>query len=111
MNGLEFANATTEGDLKRVIIHAAPSQMEIVIETEDGHKVASGTLKHEGEESPMSVVSIDGDRLTREDTWLTPEHVGLVVILPGGEAGVLTRWENAEDRSWWRWSVEFYNHA
>jgi hypothetical protein len=31
------------------------------------------------------------------------------VVLPGGEAGVLTAWWNAEDGSAWRWSVEFSN--
>jgi hypothetical protein len=32
-----------------------------------------------------------------------------VVLLPGGEAGILKSWWNADDRKEWRWDVEFYN--
>ena len=45
----------------------------------------------------------------REDRWPTDADLGAIVILPGGEAGVLTAWWNAEDGSAWRWSVEFSN--
>jgi hypothetical protein len=31
------------------------------------------------------------------------------VILPGGEVGILLEWRHAEDRSAWRWRVEFAN--
>jgi len=31
------------------------------------------------------------------------------VILPGGEAGILKAWWNADDRKEWRWQIEFYN--
>jgi hypothetical protein len=31
------------------------------------------------------------------------------VILPGGEAGILTAWWHADDRRSWRWSVELSN--
>jgi hypothetical protein len=45
----------------------------------------------------------------REDRWPTDADLGAIVILPGGEAGVLTAWWNADDGSAWRWSVEFSN--
>jgi len=31
------------------------------------------------------------------------------VILPGGEAGILTAWWHSEDRSQWRWQLELSN--
>lgn len=46
-----------------------------------------------------------------EDGWPTDADLGRLVILPGGEAGILQAWWNADDRSEWRWSVEFYNHT
>jgi hypothetical protein len=45
----------------------------------------------------------------REDRWPTQADLGSLVILPGGEVGVLTAWWNADDGSAWRWSVEFSN--
>jgi hypothetical protein len=32
-------------------------------------------------------------------------------MLPGGETGELKQWWHAEDKSEWRWTVEFYNHT
>ena len=46
-----------------------------------------------------------------EDGWPSQDDLGRLVILPGGEAGILKAWWHAEDRSQWRWQVEFYNHA
>jgi hypothetical protein len=43
--------------------------------------------------------------------WPTDEHIGLPVLLPGGEVGVLTAWRNDDARTWWQWSVEFSNHT
>jgi hypothetical protein len=51
-----------------------------------------------------------GERIERKDLWLSAEGVGRLVILPGGEVGVLIPWRNAGDGSGWRWQVEFYNH-
>ena len=52
-----------------------------------------------------------GAKLTLEDTWPGPEDEGCLVILPGGEAGILTSWWHADDHSEWRWQVEFTNHV
>jgi hypothetical protein len=41
--------------------------------------------------------------------WPDQSLVGATVLLPGGEAGVLKSWWNADDRMEWRWEVEFYN--
>jgi hypothetical protein len=33
----------------------------------------------------------------------------VLVILPGGEAGILTSWWHAPDHSQWRWQLELSN--
>jgi len=59
--------------------------------------------------SALNQTTISGDTISREDRWPTDADLGSVVILPGGEAGILTAWWNAEDGSAWRWSVELSN--
>ena len=39
------------------------------------------------------------------------DDLGRLVILPGGEAGILKSWWHADDHSEWRWQLEFYNHT
>jgi len=57
----------------------------------------------------MSYLVRRGNIITLEDGWPTEQDIGRVVILPGGEAGILKSWWNADDRREWRWQVEFYN--
>jgi hypothetical protein len=57
----------------------------------------------------MSFLLRHGATITLEDGWPTPSDIGRVVLLPGGEAGILKSWWNADDRKEWRWQVEFYN--
>ena len=38
----------------------------------------------------MCWLVVDGDRVRLEDGWPGPDDLGRVVLLPGGEAGVLT---------------------
>ena len=108
--GMPFARARVDpavaGD--RVLVHAAPESLEVVVRNEDGRVVASGQVRR-GEEGPMSTLVRTGAEVRLEDGWPTQADVGRLVLLPGGEAGVLTAWEHADDRSSWRWSVEFRN--
>jgi hypothetical protein len=55
--------------------------------------------------TPMSIVSMED--ATRRDVWPDASHVGLPVVLPGGEIGRLLSFEHAEDGSTWRYSLEF----
>ncbi|HJP65314.1 MAG TPA: hypothetical protein VKA30_03305 [Actinomycetota bacterium] len=111
MNGLEFTRCTTAGGFTRVLIHAAPAKGEIEVIADDGQVVASGRIDRDGRwVSPMSLIELRDDEVTRTEIWPTDEHVGMLVLLAGGEAAVLQRWEHADDQSWWRWSVEFSNH-
>lgn len=61
--------------------------------------------------SPITLLVLDGDRCQRSEIWPTEEHVGLPVLLPGGEVGLLTEWQHSPDHSWWRWSIELSNHT
>jgi hypothetical protein len=111
MNGLEFARCLTASGFDRVLIHAAPGKASVDIRTEDGGAVARGDVDRDGDYSPITLLVNDEGTLRRSEVWPTEELYGLPVLLPGGEVGILTRWEHAEDRSWWRWSVEFSNHT
>jgi hypothetical protein len=110
MNGLEFARCLTAGDLRRVLVHAAPGQAEIEVIADDGTLVARGDAKREAEYSPITEVTLSDGGVARREVWPDEGYLGLPVLLPGGEVGVLTAWRHAEDRSWWQWSVEFSNH-
>ena len=113
MNGLEFARCTTAGDFRRVLIHAAPAQLQIEVRDEEDHLIAAGQAEREGDYSPMTMLEIGegGDELRRSEVWPDETLFGLPVLLAGGEVGLLLRWEHADDRSWWRWAVEFSNHT
>jgi hypothetical protein len=59
----------------------------------------------------MTELTLDDGGLRRAEIWPDEGHLGLPVLLPGGEVGILTAWQHADDHSWWRWSVEFSNHT
>ena len=107
--GLPFAR----GRLDRTAVlwvHAAPDLLTVSV-LEGERVVASGVdLARSGEELPTTRLWIEGDQVRREDRWPTPDDLGSLIILPGGEVGTLLEWWNAEGGSEWRWRVEFYNH-
>jgi hypothetical protein len=111
MNGLEFSRLTTAGGFTQVLVHAAPALAEMEVTTEDGEPVARGRVDREGKwVSPMSLIELHDGELSRTEVWPEQEHIGMLVLLSGGEAGVLQKWEHADDHAWWRWSIEFSNH-
>lgn len=90
--------------------HSVPRQVAVTVRQGDDRVVARGEgLTRKAGYYPMTRLALDGDAITREDRWPTDDDLGSVVILPGGEAGILTAWWNAEDGNAWRWSVEFSN--
>jgi hypothetical protein len=113
MNGLEFAKATTAGGFGRVLIHAAPAKASIEVRTDDDADavVVSGDLDRDGEYSPMTLLELNDGDLRREEIWPDRRHIGLPVLLAGGEVGLLRHWEHADDHSWWQWQIEFANHV
>jgi hypothetical protein len=112
MNGLEFARATTAGGFDRVLVHAAPANLQVTVTGDDDRVVLRGAADRQGDYSPITLLELrPPEGLSRSEIWPAEEHLGLPVLLPGGEVGVLLRWEHAEDHSWWRWAVEFSNHV
>jgi hypothetical protein len=111
MNGLEFARCTTAGGFSKVLVHAAPAQAQIEVRDEDGRLVVGGDIDREGEYSPMTLIELGDGRPSRREVWPDGSFYGLPVLIAGGEAGILQRWEHADDHTWWRWSVEFSNHT
>ena len=108
--GLPFARANIEA-MDVVLVHAAPRALSIEVRDEAGKRIAfAERLERAGAYFPMTRIRRQGDSFVREDEWPRPEDIGRVVLLPGGEAGELKAWWNADDGSEWRWTVEFYNH-
>lgn len=109
--GVSFARAQVDqaaaGD--RLLVHAAPPQLEVTVRAADDGRVLARGGGERGAEGPMSYLVRDGGDIRLEDGWPTQDDLGRLVLLPGGEAGVLTSWEHADDHSWWRWGVEFFN--
>ena len=110
MNGLELTRATTAGGFERVLVHAAPRDLEVEVRAADDSLVARGNVTRESDYTPMTLLTLSSGTVARAEVWPGEEHLGLPVLLAGGETGVLLRWEHAEDRSWWRWALELSNH-
>ncbi|MGE5601858.1 MAG: hypothetical protein ACM30E_02335 [Nitrososphaerales archaeon] len=92
-----------------VLVHSAPPSLEVIVTNAEGKRVAKGENLVRTMESPMCRLVRHGERIVRQDVWPTHADMGTVVLLPGGEAGRLLEWWNAQDQSEWRWRVEFYN--
>ena len=93
-----------------MLVHAAPKKLEVMVRDMQGNVLAQGRDLERKQPGPMSYLVRTGRSITLEDVWPTSADLGRVVLLPGGEAGILKAWWNAEDHSEWRWQVEFYNH-
>ena len=111
--GLSFARSRLDPAAagSAVLVHAAPPQLTVTVRDEAGTVVAEGPDLARTQPGPMSLLRRQGAAIRLEDHWPDETDLGRVVILPGGEAGILTAWWHAEDRSEWRWSVEFSNHV
>lgn len=111
--GLSYSRTRIDADDAgdRVLVHAAPPVLAVTVRDEEGAVLAEGTDLRRTDEGPMSVLVRRGSEITLEDLWPTDADLGRLVILPGGESGVLQSWWHAADKSEWRWQVEFYNHV
>jgi hypothetical protein len=111
--GLSFARSRIDAEAAgdRILVHAAPNALDVTVRAEDGSVRAEGRNLERREPGPMSYLIRSGNRITLEDGWPSDEDLGRLVVLPGGEAGILRAWWHAEDRSAWRWQIEFANHV
>lgn len=109
--GLPVLRTLVDGEAAgdRVLVHAPPPVLDVVVRAKDGTVLSQAEGLERDGEGPMVVLVRAGDRVRLEDRWPSDDDLGRVVLLPGGESGVLTAWWHAEDRSSWRWSVEFAN--
>jgi len=107
--GVEIARSRVD-PTDVVWLHAAPPLLAVTVREGDDRVIARGEpLTREGPYMPMTRLERRGGLVTRTDRWPTDADLGAVVILPGGEAGILKSWWNASDGSEWRWAVEFFN--
>jgi hypothetical protein len=74
-----------------------------------GQRLAFGKDLAQTADRPMARLTRKRNKIVREDLWPTQDDIGLPVILPGGEVGILKHWWNAANGSEWRWQIEFYN--
>lgn len=109
--GIAFARSRVDGRDAgdAVLVHAAPPVLTVTVRDDAGAVLAEGRDLERKQPGPMSLLLRDGAAIRLEDHWPTEEDYGRVVILPGGEAGILVSWWNADDLSQWRWRVEFFN--
>jgi hypothetical protein len=107
--GMPFARGRVDAT-EIMLVHAAPDRLRVEVRDDDGRLVARADGLERTANRPMARLTRDGDTITREDLWPEEEDIGRLVILPGGEVGVLQSWWNDEAGEEWRWQVEFYNH-
>lgn len=108
--GLEFARAKID-EVDSVLVHAAPSTLEVEVFANGERLVAVGEQLRATEDTPMTRLTIDGMRVLREQVWPTDEDRGSIVLLPGGEAGVLQSWATDDQRRGWVWTLELRGGA
>lgn len=107
--GLSFARSKID-PASVVLVHSAPQTLTVNVRDGEGDLKAHGKDLKKMKDTPMARLTCAGGEVKREEIWPSEEDIGKVVILPGGEAGILMEWWNAEDHSEWRWRLEFYNH-
>jgi hypothetical protein len=84
-----------------LLVHALPRLVRFRRVDAEGWCVP---LERTGDQ-PMALLRLE-DR-TREELWPGDEHVGLPVLLPGGEEGRLLRFEHSAEGDRWTWALEF----
>ena len=109
--GMSFARGRVD-PTDVLYVHAAPEMLTVEVRSDSGELIARGTNlpRTLSESSPITKLTRTGDSIAREDLWPTAADLNKPIILPGGEVGILQKWEHADDHSEWRWQVEFYNH-
>jgi hypothetical protein len=92
-----------------LLVHAVPDVITVEVSSTDGLRLAYGRNLKRTQQSPICRLRREGDSISREDIWPADADLGLPVLLPGGEVGILRAWWNADDRKEWRWQIELYN--
>ncbi len=107
--GLAFARGRMEA-ASVLLVHAPPPLLRVEVRDDEGQRLAFGDNLPRTADRPIARLTRDDTAISRLDLWPEKQDLGLPIILPGGEVGILRSWSNADDGSEWRWQVEFYNH-
>ncbi len=107
--GISFARGRVDPTLV-MLVHSVPPSITASIYDAEGQRIAFGQDLAATDQTPITRLTRQGDKITREDIWPTQTDFGTPVMLPGGEVGILLSWWNAPDHSEWRWQIELYNH-
>jgi hypothetical protein len=110
MLGLEFARAIVAAT-DCILAHSLPERIDVEVRDQDGCVVARAEGLAADGSTPMARLRIVAGAVERRQVWPGADDLERPVILPGGEAGILKEWWNAEDGSEWRWLVEFHNRT
>lgn len=86
-----------------LLVHGAPRFLR-VRRLEPEQPEWSGPLERTGDHP---IAFLDLEPAARTELWPTDEHVGLPVLLPGGEEGRLLRFAALDDGDRWTWALEF----
>jgi hypothetical protein len=92
-----------------LLVHAAPEYLTVEVRDEANQRIAFTADLPRIEQTPIARLTRQGDAISREDIWPTDGDIGLPVLLPGGEVGILKSWWHADDRKEWRWQIELHN--
>jgi hypothetical protein len=106
--GLSFGRSKIDG-ADTLLVHAPPPMLNVFVRDEKGELRAEGIDLEATGDTPIARLTRQGKRIYRKDIWPGENEIDSIVLLPGGEAGILIYWWNAEDHSEWRWRLEFYN--
>lgn len=96
-----FGRAWT-GQHEPLLLHAVPQFVRYRCLEPEGEW--SAPLERTGGH-PMAMLDLDLG--TRTELWPDQAHIGLPVLLPGGEEGRLLRFEHSSDEERWTWALEF----
>ena len=107
--GISFARGRLDAT-NVIIVHAAPEKLHAEVRDSKGMVIARGASLPRTTDTPMARLRISGNKIIREDFWPDESDYGTLVIVAGGEVGILRSWWNDPDHQEWRWSLEFYNH-
>jgi hypothetical protein len=106
--GMSFARGRLD-DTDRLLVHAAPHILNVDVRDDGGNLLARGEKLEGSLDSPIALLERQGGAIARIDVWPDSSHIGLPVILGGGEVGILKSWWHSDAKDEWRWQVEFYN--
>ena len=86
---------------EQILLHAVPTYLRFRPDWEqDWCEPLERT-----DDLPMTLLSMEAG--ARLEVWPDSRHMGLPVLLPGGEVGRLLSYEHSEDPVSWRYVLEF----